>query len=689
MEEDIQMHEATERDHLLHGLERLESVGDQDPNFIPIKVDVEEEDTDLWLDTDPAGDLLGVDGVDDSSIFYGDDFPPLPDFPCISSSSSSTHSHPPPAEPPVNDGACRSSSSSSSSSSLSSSSSSSSSSPASWTMFRSDLEGTIEEKSDYQMDTTVQQPPLLWSPDSMEIPPSFDPQTDVDCINVMQELGDMDLIWEEPNSIFPPEEEQKEQQKKEEGPQDDEGPSEDLGTVFLEWLKSNKESISAEDLRSIKLKRSTIECAAQRLGGGKEGMTQLLKLILQWVQNHHLHKRRMQSYNTQQCFQNPNPTTHVPDSHLCFSSSTPWIPHQQSFYVNPTANVGFPSLPPMLGYMGDPNFGYPMVDNAATWHHPSLPTTPHFGLYNSYRDSHLIPAPPPLQVFGSSSSCGNQYSSSPTQMMVQGNGESLASSATKEARKKRMARQRRLLSHHRSQHHLHHQRQNSSTAEQHARLATDANCTTSSHDNPGANWVFRPSTAVATAAGTTTADVAPPPPSSDWPTLQPHHQRQSTSERRQGWKVQDMNLRFLLQKVLKQSDVGNLGRIVLPKEAETHLPELESRDGISIPMEDIGTSRIWNMRYRFWPNNKSRMYLLENTGDFVRSNGLQEGDFIVIYSDVKCGKYLIRGVKVPQPGLKMESKRAGKLQRNLHASLLSPTGGDDRSSSSPINETVT
>jgi hypothetical protein len=34
------------------------------------------------------------------------------------------------------------------------------------------------------------------------------------------------------------------------------------------------------------------------------------------------------------------------------------------------------------------------------------------------------------------------------------------------------------------------------------------------------------------------------------------------------------------------------------KEAETHLPELKSRDGITIPMEDIGTSRVWSMRYR-------------------------------------------------------------------------------------------
>lgn len=27
-------------------------------------------------------------------------------------------------------------------------------------------------------------------------------------------------------------------------------------------------------------------------------------------------------------------------------------------------------------------------------------------------------------------------------------------------------------------------------------------------------------------------------------------------------------------------------------------------------------------------------------GDFVRVNGLQEGDFIVIYSDTKCGKFV-------------------------------------------------
>lgn len=46
----------------------------------------------------------------------------------------------------------------------------------------------------------------------------------------------------------------------------------------------------------------------------------------------------------------------------------------------------------------------------------------------------------------------------------------------------------------------------------------------------------------------------------------------------------------------------NYGNFVLwiakQKEAEIHMPELDSRDGITIPMEDIATSRVWNMRYR-------------------------------------------------------------------------------------------
>ncbi|KAK8962666.1 B3 domain-containing transcription factor FUS3 [Platanthera guangdongensis] len=70
-----------------------------------------------------------------------------------------------------------------------------------------------------------------------------------------------------------------------------------------------------------------------------------------------------------------------------------------------------------------------------------------------------------------------------------------------------------------------------------------------------------------------------------------------------------VGLRFLLQKELRNSDVSSLGRIVLP---------------------------------RFWPNNKSRMYILENTGNFVKSHNLQLGDFIMLYKDDDKDKYVIR-----------------------------------------------
>ncbi|XP_020591748.1 B3 domain-containing protein LFL1-like [Phalaenopsis equestris] len=105
-------------------------------------------------------------------------------------------------------------------------------------------------------------------------------------------------------------------------------------------------------------------------------------------------------------------------------------------------------------------------------------------------------------------------------------------------------------------------------------------------------------------------------------------------------------LRFLLQKELRNSDVGSLGRIVLPKkESEANLPILTAREGISLPMTDSETARVWRFKFRFWPNNKSRMYILENTGEFVRSHGLKSGDFIMLYRDDGKDRYVIRAKK--------------------------------------------
>ncbi|XP_021907276.1 B3 domain-containing transcription factor ABI3 [Carica papaya] len=692
----------------------------------------------IWLHQgEQEEDLLDVDGA---SIFYGE-LPALPDFPCMSSSSSSS-STPAPVK------------AFGSSSSSSSACSSSSSSAVSWAVLRSETEED-QQNGQYQHDNSVDAAPsgALSSTASMEITDQM--IEGVNCMDVMETFGYMDLVdnndFFDPSTIFhhddtpledfqlhAAEEQLLQEQEQPQGthgedliPQGDDtkethqdhvqeggNPSEDLAMVFLEWLKSNKESVSAEDLRRVKIKKATIECAARRLGGGKEAMKQLLKLILEWVQKNHLQRRRTNNNSPtannvcfQDPFQNPNSNPSPQNPSLACNPIQPepipfsqpqWIP--QPGYVADTAGLVPGFAPPVVGYIGDPFVGgasncipghpypspqeYHMLEPAHSWpaHQFALAASTQ---YNTFPDNNIHQPP------GYNPGYGNQYA----YQYVQGHGDQrlvrLCSSATKEARKKRMARQRRFLSHPRTHNNQQNnqQNQNQSGDQQHARLGGNDNCTPAAAPRGNSNnWVYWPGP-VATGAAAPTQPVLP----NDAPIVHQvertpavqgqSFQRQVASDRRQGWKP-EKNLRFLLQKVLKQSDVGNLGRIVLPKkEAETHLPELEARDGISIAMEDIGTSRVWNMRYRFWPNNKSRMYLLENTGDFVKTNGLQEGDFIVIYSDVKCGKYLIRGVKVRQPGQKSETKRPGKSQRNVHSS--SPSSTANGSSSSPATTTTT
>ncbi|XP_062185935.1 B3 domain-containing protein LFL1-like [Phragmites australis] len=105
-------------------------------------------------------------------------------------------------------------------------------------------------------------------------------------------------------------------------------------------------------------------------------------------------------------------------------------------------------------------------------------------------------------------------------------------------------------------------------------------------------------------------------------------------------------LRVILQKELRNSDVSQLGRIVLPKkEAEAYLPILISKDGKSLCMQDLLNAQLWTFKYRYWPNNKSRMYVLENTGDYVRAHDLQQGDFIVIYRDDENNRFVIGAKK--------------------------------------------
>ncbi|KAI3819633.1 hypothetical protein L1987_13474 [Smallanthus sonchifolius] len=195
--------------------------------------------------------------MNDPSLFYNEQFPQIPDFPCMSSASSSS-SNPAPAKP------------------ISSTTTISSVSYGVWAVLKAEEEGDREDRLEVDRNK------------SSEEVPAADGSGTIDCI---ENIGYMDLIdgneiWD-PSSIFEqnPQQESEVVQDREMKLDGGGGRLDELGVMFFEWLKSNKEALSAEDMRNIKLKKSTVECASKRLGSSKEGKKQLLKLILDEVGN--------------------------------------------------------------------------------------------------------------------------------------------------------------------------------------------------------------------------------------------------------------------------------------------------------------------------------------------------------------------------------------------------------------------
>ncbi|GAA0142261.1 DNA-binding transcription factor [Lithospermum erythrorhizon] len=110
------------------------------------------------------------------------------------------------------------------------------------------------------------------------------------------------------------------------------------------------------------------------------------------------------------------------------------------------------------------------------------------------------------------------------------------------------------------------------------------------------------------------------------------------------------NLKFLFEKRLQKSDVGSLKRVILPKHpTEKYLPTLESKEGFFIWMDDMDGEHVWKFKFRYWPNNTSRMYVLESTGDFTDEHNLEEGDHILFYQDCDSDDYVVQGKKAKGP----------------------------------------
>jgi len=100
----------------------------------------------------------------------------------------------------------------------------------------------------------------------------------------------------------------------------------------------------------------------------------------------------------------------------------------------------------------------------------------------------------------------------------------------------------------------------------------------------------------------------------------------------------------LFEKVLSASDAGRIGRLVLPKAcAEAYFPPISQPEGRPLTIQDA-RGKEWHFQFRFWPNNNSRMYVLEGVTPCIQSLQLQAGD-TVTFSRIDPGGKLVMGFR--------------------------------------------
>uniref|UniRef100_A0A0D9X0C5 CW-type domain-containing protein n=1 Tax=Leersia perrieri TaxID=77586 RepID=A0A0D9X0C5_9ORYZ len=100
----------------------------------------------------------------------------------------------------------------------------------------------------------------------------------------------------------------------------------------------------------------------------------------------------------------------------------------------------------------------------------------------------------------------------------------------------------------------------------------------------------------------------------------------------------------LFEKMLSASDAGRIGRLVLPKKcAEAYFPAISQAEGLPLKVQDA-TGKEWVFQFRFWPNNNSRMYVLEGVTPCIQSMQLQAGD-TVTFSRIDPEGKLVMGFR--------------------------------------------
>uniref|UniRef100_A0A1J3GW06 B3 domain-containing transcription repressor VAL2 n=1 Tax=Noccaea caerulescens TaxID=107243 RepID=A0A1J3GW06_NOCCA len=132
----------------------------------------------------------------------------------------------------------------------------------------------------------------------------------------------------------------------------------------------------------------------------------------------------------------------------------------------------------------------------------------------------------------------------------------------------------------------------------------------------------------------------------------------------------------LFEKVLSASDAGRIGRLVLPKAcAEAYFPPISQPEGLPLKIQDI-KGKEWVFQFRFWPNNNSRMYVLEGVTPCIQSMQLQAGDTVTFSRTEPEGKLVMGYRKATNSTAAQMFKGSSEPNLNMFSNNLGPGCGD-------------
>ncbi|XWS71952.1 hypothetical protein CRYUN_Cryun03dG0182800 [Craigia yunnanensis] len=129
----------------------------------------------------------------------------------------------------------------------------------------------------------------------------------------------------------------------------------------------------------------------------------------------------------------------------------------------------------------------------------------------------------------------------------------------------------------------------------------------------------------------------------------------------------------LFEKILSASDAGRIGRLVLPKAcAEAYFPPISQSEGLPLRIQDV-KGKEWTFQFRFWPNNNSRMYVLEGVTPCIQSMQLRAGD-TVTFSRIDPGGKLVMGFR-KATNTDTQEGRTSSLPNGAYPGETSHSGG--------------